>query len=327
MRFIACEVCGSSEFQVLFKGWDRVYGLPGLFPIVQCRKCSLLFINPQPEEKELKAYYPKAYYSTGTIRYREYSWLRKRVLEEYFGYRHSTNSSKSLRYFKKILFIPLRARYRNAIPFIPGGRLLDIGCGNGTELYKLKAMGWKTYGVELDEEAASKAKSLGLEVFTGNLFGADYPDHYFHVVRMSFVLEHLPNPKETLQEIKRILLPYGRLYISIHNARSLNYWLFGERWYSFDVPRHLFSFSPKTIKRLLSSLDLRVKAIQFDSGTRTFLGSLQYWMNDRHHRGALVQGRQAFMENHLLRHLVSPVCWSVDRVGLGDLIHLEIVQI
>ncbi len=117
----------------------------------------------------------------------------------------------------------------------------------------------------------------------------DIPIIFFHVVRMSFVLEHLPNPKETLLEIKRILRPQGRIYISLQNAKSFHYWLFGKAWFSLDVPRHLFSFAPETIQRLLSSIDLEVKSIRFDSGTRTFLGSLQYWFNDRFQGGAALQ--------------------------------------
>jgi len=326
MRTIVCEVCGSNQHQFLFEGWDRIFGLPGVFSIVQCKGCGLLFVNPQPDPEMLKAYYPKDYYGAHRVRFKPYSRLRKRVLEDYFGYGQHSNASRGLRLFRKMILLPFRLRYRNSIPFIGKGRLLDVGCGNGTELYKLKSMGWEVYGVEVDEEASSRARSKGLDVFTGELFEARYPDHFFHVVRISFVLEHLPNPKETLLEIKRILLPQGRIYISLQNAKSFHYWLFGKAWFSLDVPRHLFSFAPETIQRLLSSIDLEVKSIRFDSGTRTFLGSLQYWFNDRFQRGAPLQASQRFMKSHFLKHLFHPVCWVVDRLGLGDLIHLEVVK-
>jgi len=213
-----------------------------------------------------------------------------------------------------------------SIPFIKGGRILDIGCGNGTELYKLKAMGWDTYGVEMDGQASERARSKGISVYTGDLFGAAYPDHFFHVVRMSFVLEHLPNPRETLQEIRRILVSKGRIYISIQNARSLHYWLFGQRWFSLDVPRHLFTFTPKTIKRLLSSLDLEPKTIWFESGTRSFLASLQYIVNDRYQRGGGYTASQSVVKSRFLRTLSYPICWIADQMGWGDLMYLEVVN-
>lgn len=326
MKNIACEVCGSNQHKFLFKGWDRIFGIPGEFNLVQCEECGLLFVNPQPWEKVLKKHYPEAYYTPRTSQYQEYSWLRKRALEEYFGYGERSHSSEVISLFRKMVLWPLKVRYRNSIPFIPNGCLLDIGCGNGTELYKLKKMGWETYGVEMDEEASKRARSEGISVFTGDLLEANFPDQFFHVVRMSFVLEHLPNPRETLVEIKRILKPKGRFYLSVQNARSLHYWLFGERWFSLDVPRHLFSFSVETVRKLLSSLDLKIQIIRFDSGTRTFLASLQYLVNERHHRRALVQEDQSIYQSRFLKYLARPFCWGVDRVGLGDLIHLEIVK-
>jgi SAM-dependent methyltransferase len=282
-------------------------------------------MNPQPEKKALKEYYPEAYHATQSSRYHEYSWLRKLVLKTYFGYKQCSDSSKTWRFLRKIILVPFRVRYRRSIPFVEKGRLLDVGCGNGTELYKLKLMGWETYGVEVDEEAAARARSKGLNVFTDDLFERNFPDQFFHVVRMSFVLEHLPNPRETLQEIKRILRSQGRIYISIQNARSLHYWLFAKRWFSLDVPRHLFTFTPKTMQKLLSSLDLKIETTHFDSGTRSFLVSLQYWVNDLMQRGAFVQARQPIAESHLLKNLFRLPCWLVDRMRLGDLIHLEVV--
>ena len=323
MKIILCEVCGSQQLQHLFKGRDRIFGIPGVFKVVKCQECGLLFINPQPEPQELGKYYPKDNHESQSIRFKEYSWLRRKILETYWGYPGASTRQKL---FQQWVLFPLRWRYRNSIHFVEKGRLLDIGCGNGTELYKLKKMGWETYGVEVNEKASERARSEGLSVFTGDLFKTNFPDHYFDVVRMSFVLEHLTNPRQTLVEIKRILRPQGRIYISIHNARSLNYWLFGKWWFSLDVPRHLFSFSIGTIKRLTSSLELKVKAVRFDSGTRTFLASLQYWVNDRHEKRVLNQGKQSIYGSHLLRYLFRPLCWFVDRIRLGDLIHLEIIK-
>jgi len=326
VRMIPCEICGSNEHRFLFDGWDRLFGLPGVFKVVQCKECGLIFVNPQPEPKTLKEYYPKDYYTTGPRHYRKYSWSRRKVLETYWGYGVHASSPPHKHLFKKLVMLPFRIRYRHCIPFVEGGRLLDIGCGNGTELYKLKRMGWDVYGVDIDAEASERARAKGLSVFTGELSRANYPDRFFHVVRMSFVLEHLPNPKEVLLEVSRILMPQGRIYVSVQNARSLNYWLFRKWWYSLDVPRHLFSFTPDTIQKLLSPLCLRVKTLWFDSGERNFLASLQYWVNERYGRGAASQGPQPIARSHFLRLLSRPVCWAVDGLRLGDFMHLEVVK-
>ena len=326
MTYIACEVCGSNQHQFLFEGWDRIFGIPGRFKIVQCKECGLNFINPQPEPEDLKEYYPKEYYTPKPSHYREYSWMRRKVLETFYGYRYHSNSPNIMPLLKKMVLFPFRVRYRHSIPFVEGGKLLDIGCANGTALYRLKLMGWEVYGVEIDAEASERARSKGLSVFTGDLLGANYPDHFFHVVRLSMVLEHLPNPKEVLSEINRILMPKGRIYLSVQNARSLNCWLFRKWWFSLDVPRHLFSFTPETIQKLLSPLGLKIKTLWFDSGTRTFLMSLQYWMNERQGRGATYQRHQPIADSRFLKLLFRPFCWVVDRFGFGDLIYLEVIK-
>jgi len=315
---LICCVCGSERYRVLFEGKDRLLGTPGTFPVVRCEDCGLLFIHPQPDSETLKKYYPEEYHAPRPILFREYRRLRKRVMEAFYGYGEPPSLMRSWS------LLPFKGRYKNAVRFTKNGRLLDIGCGNGTELYKLKKMGWEVFGVETDEDAAARARGVGLDVRTGDLFQAHYPDQFFDVVRLSFVLEHLPNPKETLLEVKRILRPRGRVYISIQNARSLHYWLFGRCWFSLDVPRHLFSFSTETIQRFLNSLDLRIKKIQFDSGTRSFLGSLQYCLNEWYDERGRVSRNEPFLTSHFLRHVVQPICWLVDRLRLGDLIHVEI---
>ena len=72
-----------------------------------------------------------------------------------------------------MVLLPIKSHYKISIPLVEKGRLLDVGCGNGTELYRLKRMGWEAFGVEVDEEASAQARSKGLNVITGNLFEAN----------------------------------------------------------------------------------------------------------------------------------------------------------
>jgi hypothetical protein len=71
-------------------------------------------------------------------------------------------------------------------------------------------------------------------------------------------------------------------------------------------------------------MGLKVNTIWFDSGTRTFLGSLRYYVNDRYGRGKEVQSRLPPERNHFLKNLFRPLLWAVDRLGLGDLMYLEV---
>lgn len=167
MKTIPCDVCGSNQHRFLFEGWDRLFGTSGTFKIVECKVCRLIFINPQPEPGELKKYYPKNYYTPDFSHYREYSRLRRKALETYWGYEHHSSLPETMDLFERVILLPFRIKYRYTIPFVGGGRLLDIGCGNGTELYKLKSMGWDVHGVEINLEASERARSKGISVLLG----------------------------------------------------------------------------------------------------------------------------------------------------------------
>ena len=73
---------------------------------------------------------------------------------------------------------------------------------------------------------------------------AHFENSFFDVIRLSHVIEHLPNPKATFREIHRILKPDGIIYLTVPNTRSLVFWLFRENWYALDAPRHVISYSP-----------------------------------------------------------------------------------
>ena len=112
MKTIPCEVCGSDQHRFLFEGWDRVFGVPGKFNVVQCEECGLIFINPQPDPEMLKAYYPDVYYASNPSHYREYSWLRRKVLEAYFGMKSHPVRRQDSPSLKEVLLFPFRMSYR-----------------------------------------------------------------------------------------------------------------------------------------------------------------------------------------------------------------------
>ena len=95
-----------------------------------------------------------------------------------------------------------------------------------------------------ERNRAKQARSLGLNVTLGMLKDAHFENSFFDVIRLSNVVEHLANPKETFREIHRILKPNGIIYLTVPNTRILVFWLFHENWYALDAPRHVISYSP-----------------------------------------------------------------------------------
>jgi len=143
----------------------------------------------------------------------------------------------------------------------PQGRLLDVGCGAGEGLLFLREMGWQVQGVDFDENAVNAARKMRLDVQRGSLKEQSFPDGTFDVVNLSHVIEHLPDPIETLAECRRILKRGGKLVLFTPNSSSLGHRIFKGDWRGLEPPRHLHIFSAKSMRLALIAAgfhDLRI---------------------------------------------------------------------
>jgi 2-polyprenyl-3-methyl-5-hydroxy-6-metoxy-1,4-benzoquinol methylase len=131
------------------------------------------------------------------------------------------------------------------------GRLLEVGCGNGSRLLDLQKRGWVVEGQEIDPQAASYARSKGLHVHEGSLDHAGLPDASYEVILLSHVLEHVHRPVEILRECGRLLKPGGRLVLSTPNIESLGHRIYKRDWLALDPPRHLVIHSRRSLERVL----------------------------------------------------------------------------
>jgi SAM-dependent methyltransferase len=166
------------------------------------------------------------------------------------------------------------------IPSKYQGKILDIGCGNGKRLLKLKEDDWDTYGVEISDIASKHARELGLNIFTSTLEQAEFEDEFFDVVILSHVLEHLSDPNITLKEIYRVLKNDGKLIISIPNVDSFEAKHLKKYWTAWELPRHLYHFTPVTIKSMLNKTGFEVIDIEYDNNPNIILSSFKYLFKD-----------------------------------------------
>jgi SAM-dependent methyltransferase len=207
---------------------------------------------------------------------------------------------------------------KEAIPYRGEGRFLDIGCGGGSYLYRLRQWGWEVHGVEPSRAGVAQARSLGLEVHHGQVRDAQFPDRFFDVIRLHHVLEHLTEPHETFREIARILKPDGLVYITVPNTFSLTFWLFGANWYALDVPRHVISYCPKTLKFLCRAAGFEVVRLRFRSGPFNFVRSVKYYLEESGDGWPDWLRRINWPSNKMIRRTLKPVFFLVDRISLGD---------
>ena len=152
------------------------------------------------------------------------------------------------------LYAPILGYLRQQEP----GTLLDIGTGNSMFLPAMKEIGWDVKGTEIDSEIVETFRDEhGIELGYGELEDIGYDDESFDAVTILGVLEHIRQPQAFMDEVTRILKPGGVLCLYIFN-RGAEASLLGRYWGGFDVPRHLFSYSTRSLTRLLERSGLRV---------------------------------------------------------------------
>jgi SAM-dependent methyltransferase len=135
------------------------------------------------------------------------------------------------------------------------------------------------------------------------------------------VLEHLPDPREALQEAARITRPSGTLVLSLPNPHSLEARLFGPCWAGWDIPRHLWWFPQRALVRLLDETGWHAQDFMCLRGRHWLLAlSLQLWMEERSFSPTLRKGILAIFKSLPVRALFWPYHVVVDQMKLGSIV-------
>lgn len=242
-----CKLCGETGSSVLHKSRD--YLVSGSdFPVIKCNSCSFKFTGDCPPEKEIGQYYKS---------------------ENYIS--HSDTSKGILaRLYHLARTLMLRRKY-NLVKKYTGlkkGTLLDIGCGTGYFPGYFKKHGWEAIGIEKDENTRKYATSInGVEVFDQGHIKSLQSNH-FDCITMWHVLEHFHDPDSALNSAIAALKNAGILLIALPNCDSYDANYYGPDWAAWDVPRHLWHFTPSTFGKYISGFNLEISAIHrlpFDS--------------------------------------------------------------
>lgn len=222
-----CNLCGSDDFSFLFSGHDYLSFSPLTFNIMKCNKCGLVCLNPCP----------------------------KNLVKYYDNYRKAS-SGKDIFLFP--LLLPNRVKKIKKLK--TQGKILDIGCGSGGFLLDMRKEGWDVYGCDFSPYICDVAKNVsGLKnIYNGDVLSLNLPENYFDVITLWHVLEHLTKPLESLRKISKLLKNDGILIIESPDFSSIQSKFFKSKWFVLDLPRHIYQFSPKTVEKLLNSVNLEI---------------------------------------------------------------------
>jgi len=327
-----CDLCGSANLEFVEVIHDYNRGFKGNFDLYKCKNCELMFLNPQPTVEENLKYYTSDYYQKideGTgIKIVKIVKNFKFSLQKLYAKNPNTS---------KILF-PF-SQFVRGIKIIQNGRYLDVGCGNGTFLYNLKKINptGEYYGVEPGNFNEEDIKAHGLNVIRGTLEYAHYLDNYFDVITLNHVFEHVPNPSETMKELKRILKPGGTLIIAVPNLNSFAYKIFGKFFYQLDVPRHLFDYSDKNLNIYASKFNFKHKVKMrygaFGDQT-TFIVSVLHWISSKIGGNIWIEFHEKMIKGNLFIIMIfaflyvalTPLTLLLNLLKFGDSVEIWMIK-
>lgn len=234
-----CPVCGGNG-EIAFTGMiDHMLNVGGAYTLRRCNDptCATLWMDPRPVETDIHLAY-----------------------SEYYTHTQEAGSGGSTRGALKKMRTSIdrivglqQQRERHFAMYLGEGNnrlLLDVGCGSCLRLEKLRSMGWRVTGQDVDPAVQKVADARQIPVFIGPLAEANFAEGMFDAVVSSHAIEHMHDPRAALRECLRILKPGGVLVFVTPNGRSASIGRFGGDWAGLDSPRHLVLFTTDSLAEI-----------------------------------------------------------------------------
>jgi 2-polyprenyl-3-methyl-5-hydroxy-6-metoxy-1,4-benzoquinol methylase len=236
-----CPVCNHSNVQIVIQSQD--FSLTqASFSVLHCNNCSFRFTSPVPNQEEIGQYYKFNDYISHTDT--KEGWMNQ------------------LYHFVRTKTLADKTKWVQSLFTGHKGHILDIGAGTGAFAHAMQQKAWKVTGLEPDavtREKAFEIHQLHLQS-TDAIF--DLPENEFEVITMWHVLEHVHELKPYLIQCFKSLKYNGRLIIAVPNYTSFDARYYQKYWAAYDLPRHLYHFSPKSMSILLNEIGFEIVTIK-----------------------------------------------------------------
>lgn len=228
-----CPACGKQGADDFLQAPDRFHGRTKVYQLLRCPRCELVWLDDPPSPEEMGQHYGVDY--------------DRAIAGAGDDPNHWSGRRDTLLQHKS------------------GGAILDLGCSSGGFLDSVKSPAWKLYGIEMSDAVARRAEArCGAEVFVGQILDAPFSPGSFDAITCFHVFEHLYHPREVLEKVAAWLNPGGVFYTMMPNIDSAGGHIFGSYWYALELPRHLYHYSPASLRHLAKAVGLEEVSLETD---------------------------------------------------------------
>lgn len=261
-----CPVDGSPGAVKYAGVRDAYFGTPGRWHYRQHDQTGHLWLDPRPDGASIGALYTRYYTHTAKESVQTASLWQQAVslaLSSRLGYPRPQKTSGLARLISHLPSVAAAAELEvMRIPASETGRMLDVGCGGGAFLQRMRAAGWNVVGTEPDDNAAARLAPPGDFTIYGSLAELiQAGEAGFDVIVLGHVIEHLPDPVHTLRTLRSLLAVGGRLMLTTPNSVSLGSRIFRDSWRGLEPPRHFNIFSPDSLCQVLNHAGFEIERV------------------------------------------------------------------
>ena len=216
------------------------------FQLLKCTDCKLIATSPRPSADIIGDYYKSTDYVS-------HSSTKKGIVNRLYAIVRNHTLKQKVKLIRRLT---------------TGKELLDIGAGTGHFVAKAQAAGFIVNGLEPDADARRVAKNEhNIELSDLNQL-VSLPKSTYDAITLWHVLEHVYNLQEDLTTISSLLKGNGVLIVAVPNCSSYDAAHYEKFWAAYDVPRHLYHFTPESIIPLVESKGVKFEKMlpmKFDS--------------------------------------------------------------
>jgi 2-polyprenyl-3-methyl-5-hydroxy-6-metoxy-1,4-benzoquinol methylase len=262
-----CPLCRQGGSALYADLEDLFSGVEGRWAMRACGRCRIAWLTNRPPESDFEKLYRNYFTHAPGEPAHVPNQIREKIKNAALAKLSGRPPQNTPRMFRLAGALAIHIpRYRELLQAATGwvagrekGTLLDVGCGDGAFLKRMRALGWIVRGIDPDRQAVQRAReNFSLDVVAARLEDHRFPGDFFDAVVVSHVIEHVRDPVSLLTECRRILKPGGKLVLLTPNYLSLQRRWLGRSWIGLDCPRHLFIFSRRSLGRCSEIAGLRI---------------------------------------------------------------------